>query len=115
MNPTITDHAVVRYIERIHKIDIINLLGREVSDASKLRYLQRVHKVDISKIREMMVPCDFEKTINKFSDSTIKLVFKNYKLVVVNKTVVTVTIAEKEKRLKVNRRPDVLRVCKFSL
>ncbi len=121
-NIAITDHAIIRYLERVHKIDFGQFSLGDASDPVKVRFIRSVHKIDIDKIKEMIFSDESKEIASKLDCSrTVKIKTKEFDLVITNNTIVTVTIQAKHEAKHVGRKTkrrapsNVRKVCKVSL
>lgn len=94
MSP-LTDHACVRYFERLHNIDFAALCPGATDDRARLLAVCRVMEISVREARDLVCPPRLHRWIRKGASAVM---LDGYRLVCDGKSVVTTTVAEKRRR-----------------
>lgn len=87
----VTDHAILRYLERCHGFNFDDLRKEFRSESKVLSYLVNVHKLDMSVIREVFNP----RLLNRIANvGSCRIIRHDCILVVENSAIVTVMAKE---------------------
>lgn len=90
-NPILSNHAIVRYLERAYGVNIktveSEIQSDDVTDSDILHYLDDVYGIDIKSIRKEMLPPDIRTAIDILEEGIYT--FGNIQYIVEHKMVIT--------------------------
>ncbi|SMC32344.1 hypothetical protein SAMN06297251_10119 [Fulvimarina manganoxydans] len=94
MSP-VTDHAAVRFFERVHHVDFSALCPGAADDRARLLAVCAALEISVREARDLVCPPRLHRWIRRGASA---VTVDGYRLVCDGRTVVTTTVAEKRRR-----------------